>query len=76
VLYYSQHRVEEAIAAYKIAIELDPSMAQAHKNLGEIYAVHGRYDLAREHARAASRLGDKTLVDMLIRYNVAEPGNR
>jgi tetratricopeptide (TPR) repeat protein len=68
VLYYFQGRVEAAIDSYKKALEIDPNLSDAHKNLGEIYAVREQYDLAWSHAKAAERLGNTKLVEMLRRY--------
>lgn len=68
VLYYFQGRVEAAIDSYKKALEINPNLSDAHKNLGEIYAVREQYDLAWSHAKAAERLGNTKLVEMLRRY--------
>lgn len=68
VLYYFQGRVEAAIDSYKKALEIDPNLSDAHKNLGEIYAVREQYDLAWSHAKAAERLGNTKLIEMLRRY--------
>jgi len=69
VLVGSQGRREEAIALYRKAIALDPQMAQAHKNLGEIYVVMDRLDLAWEEARRAADLGSQSLLEMLERWS-------
>jgi tetratricopeptide (TPR) repeat protein len=68
ILYYSQKRVDEAIAAYQHALKLDPTCARAHKNLGEIYVVQENYGLAWRHARLAARYGNTKLIDMMRRY--------
>lgn len=68
ILHYSQRRVDEAIAAYQHALALDPTYAKAHKNLGEIYVVQERYDLAWHHARLAAHYGNTKLIDMMRRY--------
>jgi len=44
--YRTRLRYEEAIAAYKTALERDPSFAEAHNGLGVVYARQGRYDQA------------------------------
>ena len=72
ILYYSQGKVEAAIDAYKHAIKLDGSYAKAHKNLGEIYIIQERYDLAWEHARAAEQSGNTKLVEMMSRYGITQ----
>ena len=69
VLVGSHGRREEAIGLYRKAIALDPQMARAHKNLGEIYVVLGRLDLAWEEARRAADLGNRSLLTMLERWS-------
>ncbi len=68
VLYYFQGKAETAIDSYKKALEIDPNLSDAHKSLGEIYAVREQYDLAWSHAKDAEKLGDKRLIQMLRRY--------
>ncbi len=61
-------QTEDAILYLNKAIELDPSAAAPHLNLGRIFAVQGNYQEAWEHARAAEALGENELVEMLKRY--------
>ncbi len=68
VLYYFQGKAEAAIDSYKQALKIDQRLADAHKNLGEIYAVREQYDLAWNHAKAAEKLGNTRLIEMLKRY--------
>lgn len=68
ILYYFQGKVEAAIDSYKKALDIDPNLSDAHGNLGEIYAVRGQYDLAWSHAKAAEKLGNTKLIEMLRRY--------
>ena len=70
ILYYSQGRVDDAIAAYQHAIELDETYAKAHKNLGEIYVIQERYGLAWRHACIAEQHGNSNLIEMLKRYGI------
>ncbi len=70
ILLYSQGKVDKAIAAYTRAIQLDGAFASAHRNLGEIFVVQKRYELAWHHARKAEATGDSRLSDMLNRYEV------
>ena len=60
--------VGAAITHFLAAIELDPSYAAPHVSLGRILAVEGDHQAAWEHARAAERLGDRSLLDLLQRY--------
>jgi tetratricopeptide (TPR) repeat protein len=47
------HRHEEAVAAYRRAVELDPAFADAHCNLGTLYFHRGKRDAARQAYEAA-----------------------
>ena len=44
--YKARARYEQAIAAYKAALERDPSFADAHNGLGVVYARQGRFEEA------------------------------
>ena len=44
---------DEAIAAFKLAIQANPQMASADEQLAELYLAAGRLDLAEQFARAA-----------------------
>ena len=46
--YYKQGQYEEAIAAYKKAIELKPDYDAAYANLGAVYYTQQKLDLAEE----------------------------
>lgn len=58
-----------AAAAYKRAIDLDPSFAMAHYNLGTIYDAQGSYDDSIEEFRSALTL-DPTLADPRVNPQV------
>ena len=47
----------ESERAFKDALELDPSSAEAHYNLGLVHFAQKDYAAAREHAISAYRLG-------------------
>ena len=49
------HRAEEAMAAYRQAIALRPSYAEAHNNLGNLLHGAGRLDEAMDEFRRALR---------------------
>jgi tetratricopeptide (TPR) repeat protein len=68
VLLNSQGQKTEAMEMYRRAIGLDPTMAQAHQNLGEIYVTLDRLPEAWEEARKAAGLGRRSLLDMLETY--------
>ena|SRR3989442_11958481 len=68
VLYYSQKRIDEAIAEYEASIRCDPTLARAYRELGEVYVNIGDYERARQYAQEAAALGDKTLQEMFERY--------
>ena len=61
-------QTDMAIRHFEKAIELDPQGPAAHVSLGRIFAVQARYESAWKHARAAERLGNPELVEMLERY--------
>ncbi len=67
-LFYFQGLSEQAIQCFQKSIELNPTNAAPHLSLGRIYAVHGDYDLAWKHARAAEALGSRNLVELLEKY--------
>ncbi len=54
------HRTQQyarAISSYNQALELDPSLMNAHYNLALTYIETKQYDLANEHAQRAYELG-------------------
>jgi tetratricopeptide (TPR) repeat protein len=61
-------QTDDAILYLNKAIDLDPTAAAPHLNLGRIYAIQGNYDEAWKHARAAESLGSRELVELLDRY--------
>ncbi len=68
MLYHFKGQRQSAIASFLRAIECDSAYAAPHVSLGRIYAVEGNYDLAWQHARAAERRGDTSLLEQLERY--------
>ena len=68
VLYYSQRRVDEAIAEFEAAINCDPSFGRAYRKLGEVYVNLGDYERAGRYAVKAAEFGDNTLLEMFERY--------
>ena len=48
--------LEEAVKAFRRAIELDPESAHAHDNLARVYAQQGRFHLALEEYLEALRI--------------------
>ncbi len=68
VFFRMQGRIEDAIQVHQRALELDPSYALPHRELGQIYAVQEHYEKAWRHAREAARLGDRSLLELLERY--------
>lgn len=63
--YYNSNRPEEAVEAYKQAIEIDADMAQAHYKLGKVYLKMGNKDLALEEYEILKTL-DKELANELF----------
>ncbi len=64
-----QHRRDEAKRHLLIALEKQPSLADAHLALGEIYLAEGDLQRAKEHARFAAHFGNSRLVEQLTRNN-------
>src|SRR5262249_41061796 len=59
--------LDEAIKAYKETIQLDPSAADPHVDLGELYFFfQSRRDLAEEEAREALKLDPKCVDAQLL----------
>jgi tetratricopeptide (TPR) repeat protein len=56
VFRHKQGRIEEAIKHYRIALDLDNELAEAHYNLGLALLNKGQLDRAANHASAAYRL--------------------
>ena len=50
-------RANEAMQAYKRALELNPASSNAHYNLGLAYFDQKQFDLANQHAQASYALG-------------------
>ena len=71
-LYRMQGRQDEGLALLLEAVRLDPSYADAHQALAEIYVVREDYRAAWRHARAAEREGNRRAVELLERHNIAE----
>jgi tetratricopeptide (TPR) repeat protein len=51
-----QGKLEESAAAHEKALEIDPSLVQAHINLIELYGRLGQFEKAEEHYNAAVRI--------------------
>jgi tetratricopeptide (TPR) repeat protein len=69
-LYHYCGNRQAAINHFERAIHLDPGYAAPHVSLGRILAVEGANQEAWRHARAAERLGDRSLVEQLERCGV------
>jgi Tfp pilus assembly protein PilF len=67
-LYRVQFKREEARRELLRALELKPSLADAHVALGEMYAADGEMEKAREHAEWAENFGNSRLKEQLERY--------
>lgn len=51
------------------ALELKPSLAEAHIALGEIYITEGDLNRAREHAKYAAQFGNSRLLEQMERHS-------
>lgn len=71
-LYRIQGRQDEALGLLLESARLDPSFAEAHVALAEIYAVRADMPAAWRHARQAESCGNSCAVEMLTRHAVPE----
>lgn len=72
-LYRTQNRQDEALGLLLEAVRLNPSHAEAHISLAEIYAIRADAAAAWRHARAAASSGNTNAVALLERHGVADP---
>jgi len=70
--YRMENRTEQALGLLLEAVRLDPTFADAHAALTEIYAITGDYPAAWRHARQAEQNGNPRGVELLRRHRVAE----
>jgi tetratricopeptide (TPR) repeat protein len=61
---------EEAKCELLKALELKPSLADAHVALGEIYVAEGEMERAREHAQYAASFGNERLLKQMQRNGI------
>ena len=65
-----QHKRDAAKLELLRALELQPSLADAHVALGEIYLAENEWERAREHAELGARFGNARLQEQLRRHGV------
>ncbi|HNR95841.1 MAG TPA: tetratricopeptide repeat protein, partial [Anaerolineae bacterium] len=63
---FAAGRLQEALAAYREAIELDPSNAAAHARLGRLLVLRGRTAQGLEMARRAVELDSESSENQAI----------
>jgi cytochrome c-type biogenesis protein CcmH/NrfG len=66
--YRMNGRQDEALGLLLEAARLDPTHAEAHASLAEIYAIRGDMDAAWRHARIAEEHGEPRAAEMLKRH--------
>lgn len=71
----AEGRIEEAVQAHLKALEVDPSVAQAHVNLISLYGRLGDVEKAQEHYRATVRI-NANLADCHYNYGVLLIGQK
>ena len=71
-LYRISGKPEEALGLLLEAVRLDPSFAEAHAALTEIYCVRGDHRAAWRHARVANDSGEPRAIELLRKYGVSE----
>jgi tetratricopeptide (TPR) repeat protein len=57
---HRRRQLEEAVKAYRRAVELAPSSVSAHYNIGLAYVDLKQFDLANQHAQRSYQLGAYT----------------
>ena len=57
IFLHKQDKLSEALAEYKLAVQLVPNSAETHYNLGLLYAEMRDYKNAKRHAQQAYALG-------------------
>ena len=61
VAYYHDGKIEQAIAAYQTAIQLEPNFADAYGGLGVIYWRTGDLDAAIRHCQKAIKIAPENI---------------
>ena len=69
-LLYRVHRTLHVEAKHELlrALELKPSLAEAHIALGEIYLAESDFTRAREQAEYAAQFGNRRLLEQMQRH--------
>lgn len=75
LFYRMQYNQDFALGLLLEAVRIDPSFADAHIALTEIYAVRADYPAAWRHARAASQNGKEEGIALLLRHQIPEPAD-
>lgn len=65
-----ERKLDEAEAAFRRAIELDPALRAAHQELGRVLIRSGRRDEGRRELAVASRLGENEHAREVLSNNV------
>ena len=71
-LYRLDQRHDDALGLLLEAVRLDPSFADAHVALAELYVLREDYRAAWRHARAAESHGSPRAVELLNRYGIVD----
>lgn len=72
LVYMVDSRFDDAVAAYRKAIELDPNDWRVHKDLGQLYAQAGDFDAAEKTYKTALRLMRNNYGRTIINIQLAE----
>jgi|SRR5579883_80036 len=66
--YRMNGKPDEALGLLLEAVRLDPTLADAHASLAELYAIRADYSAARHHAQLAADHGNPRALELLTRY--------
>ena len=73
---YLARQYDQAITAYRKALELDPNFSTAHLRLGEAYTQQGRYEEALAELQQGRRLYRDPAFIIALGYTYAVSGHR
>jgi protein O-mannosyl-transferase len=65
-------KLDQAIAQFEKAVELDPTLLEARLNLGEVYTQMKRFDKAAEHYHKILDLNSESVVDPDAKANFSQ----
>jgi tetratricopeptide (TPR) repeat protein len=62
--YFEQGKIDEAVVAFKKAVQIDPSFVEAHYLLADVYSIKGEGVLSRKFLDQAMALDGSYIIDV------------